>query len=346
MTLSSPRHAMGVADEPSAHPSKGYPMSRTVQEEVRHFLSDMYSVELQALTQMKDAPSLAKDEAFAGDFRRHTQETEGHAERVRRRLEQLGGSASSVKDAIMTLGGKGFLLFARAMPETPGRLAAHAYSYEAMEWAGYEALKRLAERAGDGETAALAASIQAEERAMMSRLEQDFDLAERASHPVIPPDEMPEQLRKHLAEAHAIERQSIELLERSVKITRSRELASLYGAHLDQTRRQAERLETRLHQLGGDRSMFKDAALALGGLNWSLFFAAQSDTPIKLAAFAYAVEHLEIAAYELLLRTARRAHDDQTQLLCREIIGEERAMSGQIESSFDAAVQETLEGLR
>ena len=32
----------------------------------------------------------------------------------------------------MELGGKAFLLVAKVLPETPGRLAAHAYSYEAM----------------------------------------------------------------------------------------------------------------------------------------------------------------------------------------------------------------------
>ncbi len=52
----------------------------------------------------------------------------------------------------MKLGGKGFLLFAGLQPETPGRLAAHAYSYEAMEWAGYEMLGRFAEAAGDTQT--------------------------------------------------------------------------------------------------------------------------------------------------------------------------------------------------
>ena len=45
----------------------------------------------------------------------------------------------------------------------------------------------------------------------------------------------------------------------------------------------------------------------MGGLNWGFFFQAQTDTPAKLAAFAYAYVHLKIAGYELLKRTALRA---------------------------------------
>ena len=33
----------------------------------------------------------------------------------------------------MKLGGKGFLAFAQAHPDTPGKLLAHALSYEALE---------------------------------------------------------------------------------------------------------------------------------------------------------------------------------------------------------------------
>lgn len=91
---------------------------------------------------------------------------------VRDRFEDLGGSPSKIKDGIMKLGGKGFLLFAELQPETPGRLVAHAYAYEAMEYAGYAILIYLAQQAGDLETAELARSIQSEERLMMERLEK------------------------------------------------------------------------------------------------------------------------------------------------------------------------------
>ncbi|HZW11405.1 MAG TPA: DUF892 family protein [Phycisphaerales bacterium] len=322
-------------------------MIRTPREQLAHFLSDMYSVELQALVQMERAPELAGDPAFADDFRVHRAETERHAEIVRRRLEAAGGAPSATKDAVMKLGGCAFLLFAKVMPETPGRLLAHAYSYEAMEWAGYAMLERFAMLAGDDATAAAASEIAAEERRMMERLERRFDAAERLSHEKAATgrtgrQDLHEHVRIHLAEAHALEAQSTQLLEKSGHIAGDPHLADLYREHLTETRDQARLLEARLHALGGDRSGLKDATLRLGGWNWGLFFQAQSDTPAKLAAFAYATEHLEIGAYELLRRTARRAGDLETEHLCERILAEERGMAHRLAASFDLAARATL----
>ncbi len=46
--------------------------------------------------------------------------------------------------------GQGFALFAKFQPDTPGKLVAHAYSYEHMELAAYDLLGRMAERGGPG----------------------------------------------------------------------------------------------------------------------------------------------------------------------------------------------------
>src|SRR3954453_15925591 len=152
-------------------------MSRTPNDQLGPFLSDMYSVELQALGQMASAPAIAGFPKLAEDFAVHYTETQQQAELVRGRLEAHSGKPSLMKDAIMKLGGKGFLLFARVMPETPGRLIDHAYSYEAMEWARYEMLARFAERAGDIETIQIAKTIGDQERTMMERLQPNFTWA-------------------------------------------------------------------------------------------------------------------------------------------------------------------------
>ena len=79
--------------------------------------------------------------------------------------------------------------------------------------------------------------------------------------------------------------------------------------HLAQSKEHQQLIDTRLQSYGARPSRLKDAALRLGALNWGMFFAAQPDTPAKLAGFAFAVEHLEIAGYELLKRVAVRAGD-------------------------------------
>lgn len=321
-------------------------MSRTPREQLRHFLSDMYSVELQALAQLEKAPDLAEDTAFAEDLRVHHRETQRQADLVRKRLEAHGGSPSSIKDAIMKLGGKAFLFLAKAQPETPGRLLAHAYSYEAMERAGYDMLIRMAEAAEDPETVRVALAIRDEEREMMSRLERHFDAVAELSHQDTAPEDMPAEICKHVAEAHALESESVNLLEKADNIAATDTLAATYADHAERSREHARRLDQQARRLGGETSGFKDAALAAQGTQWGLFFQAQSDTPAKLAAFAYALDHLQIGGYELLIRTARLGRDEDTARLCEELLRDEREMAQRLESVFDEAVQATLEAVR
>ena len=320
-------------------------MSRSTEQQVVHFLSDMYSVELQALAQLDSAPGIAGDPEVAAAHRQHYQETQQQADLVRDRLEACGGSPSAVKDAVMRLGGEGFLLFARVQPETPGKLVAHSYSYEAMEWAGYEMLARMAEEAGDGPTLEAAKTIGAQERTMMGRLERLFDAAEQASHSQTPPDKLEDHVRWHLAEAHALMAQNMQLMDRSERIAGGAELAQVYRREREQTQSHARLVEDRLKELGGNASMVEDAALRLGGRGWGMFFQAQSDTPAKLAAFAYALEHLLIGGSELLLRTARRAGDTQTEDLAARVLAEQRSSGDRLAAEFNSAVRTTLESL-
>lgn len=70
--------------------------------------------------------------------------------------------------------------------------------------------------------------------------------------------------------------------------------------------------------------------MGLGALSWGAFFKAQPDTPGKLAAFAYAVEHLEIAGYEQLKYVAEQADDPATVALAESILRQERDAADQI----------------
>ena len=193
-------------------------MHRTPQEQLVHFLSDMYSVEQQALAKMVSAPKSAGDPRLAEEFRQHYAETEQQAELVRERLEAHGGSPSAIKDAIMKLGGKGFLLFARMQPETPGRLVDHAYAYEAMEWAGYELLARFAQIVGDEKTVGVAKRIGAEERAMTRAPRRLFRRRRRSFALRDAPRQAHRAPQKAPGRAHAFESQAIELMKKGEKI--------------------------------------------------------------------------------------------------------------------------------
>ena len=309
--------------------------SRERGEQLVKYLADVHSIEEQALTQMRTAPEIAGDEKLAEIFREHLVETEAQERRVRELLERHDAAPSKLKDLAGKGGGLGMLLFARSQPDTPGKLTAHAFAYEHMEVAAYELLRRLAERDGDEEVAKAARAIGAEEQRMADRLAASFDVAVEASLADVAPDDLGEQLVKYLADTHAIEQQAIQLLESGPELVKDEELARLFRQHLKETRGHEELIELRLRARGASASLAKDAALRSGGLNLGAFFGAQPDTTTKLAGFAYAFEHLEIAAYELLKRVARRADDEDTVKAADLILAEERAAAEKIAATWD-----------
>jgi ferritin-like metal-binding protein YciE len=316
---------------------------RTIDEQLTKYLTDAHSIEEQALSQLRRAPDIARDEGLAAAFREHLTETEGHERRVRELIESREAAPSTVKDLMGRATGVGFALFAKLQPDTTGKLAAHAYSYEHLELAAYRLLGKVAERAGAPDVVEAGREIEAEEQAMAERIAAGFDRGVESSLSELSPSEVGEQLSKYLADAHAIEKQSIELLERGPQVAGSAALAGVLSDHLEETREHERRVSSRLEARGDSGSKLKDAALRLGALNWGAFFAAQPDTPAKLAGFAYAVEHLEIAAYELLARVADRAGDAETAELARAILQEERAAAQRVAQQFDAALDASLE---
>ena len=147
----------------------------TPAEQITKYLTDAHSIEEQALVQMERAPGMAGDAELGRIFAEHLAETREHERAVRAELERRGAEPSTVKDIAGRLGGWGMVIFARVNPDTPGKLAVHAYSYEYMELAAYELLRRIAERAGDEETAAACVEILEQERAMARFIDDNWD---------------------------------------------------------------------------------------------------------------------------------------------------------------------------
>lgn len=319
-------------------------MPDTLREQLIKHLTDVHSIEEQALVQMRRAPRMAGDPRLARIFEQHLRETESHEQRVRERLGALGTEPSKVKDAAGKAGGIGMVWFAKLNPDTPGKLVAHAYSYEHMELAAYELLERVAERAGDAETAVMAREIAAEEGAMADRLAEQFDLVVELSLRGLQPDEIGEQLDKYIADAHAIENQAVALLEGGKRIAGDEELSQLFEDHLAETRGHKKLLEERLEARGATTSRLQDLALRAGGLGIGGFFAVQPDTPGKLAGFSFAFEHIEAGSYELLRRVAERAGDAETARAAESILTEERSMADRVRRHFDEAMDSALAG--
>lgn len=315
---------------------------RTPAEQLTKYLTDVHSIEVQALAQMKAAPDLAGDERLAAAFREHLDETAEQQRRVEQALDARGEDPAKLKEIAGRVGGWAMVAFAKLNPDTPGKLTAHAFSYEHMELAAYELLARAAERAGEPAVVEMAKSIGAQERAMAERLAANFDAAVQASLREKGADDIEAELVSYLTDAHAIEAQAIQLLGAGPAIAGFEALAEVLRRHLEETREQQRLVGERLSAHGESRSLLQNAAMRFQALNIGGFFAAQPDTPPKLAGFAYAFEHLEIAGYELMSRVAARAGDDETVAVAQRIAAEERAAAERIAATWDEAIDTAL----
>jgi ferritin-like metal-binding protein YciE len=150
-------------------------MATTVQGKLIGYLHDAHAMEQGVLRMLDGMIAQTRDAEVLTQLRIHRQQTERHERLLRERLEALGSSPSAVHDvtAITAAWMKGFMDMMRS--DKPGKNARDAYVTEHVEIAAYALLERLAERAGDLETARLARDLGADERDMADWIENHWD---------------------------------------------------------------------------------------------------------------------------------------------------------------------------
>jgi ferritin-like metal-binding protein YciE len=151
-----------------------------------------------------------------------------------------------------------------------------------------------------------------------------------------------EQLTKYLTDAHSIEVQAIAQLERAPDIAGDLEISRILADHLAETEDQELLVRARLDARGAKPAVVKDVAGRAGGWGMILFARMNPDTPGKLTMHAFAYEHMELAAYELIRRIADRAGDAAVSQMASRIGEQERAMADRLGMQWDRAVEASL----
>lgn len=150
-------------------------MASEARDQLVKYLKDAYAMEQQSKQTLEAAVKVAGDPSIAATYRGHLGETEEQISMIGERLDAYGESPSKLKDMAGKAGALGLGAATAAAPDTPGKLAAIAYGYESFEVASYELLRRLAERAGDGETVEVADRILSQERSAVEKISWSFD---------------------------------------------------------------------------------------------------------------------------------------------------------------------------
>jgi ferritin-like metal-binding protein YciE len=308
------------------------------------YLTDAHCIEMQALAQLRLAPRVAGSAILRRTFAEHTTETESHERLVRELLTGRDAKPSQPKDLAGVVGGWGMILFARLNSDSSGKLVAHAFSYEHMELAAYELLRRFAERAGDGEVAETAALIATQERGMAERLRDRWREAAEVSLREKNSPASAREIAKYLRDACALEAQSLQLLRGAIAIARTPALEEALREQESQALEHRRSLDGRLAELSSGPSRLQDGALRGGAVGLLGFFFAQPDTTVKIAGFAYALGAMKQAGYGLLAAVAHCAEDRLTADLAERFVVEQGTAGERLMGTWDAVVDTQLNG--
>ncbi len=131
-----------------------------------------------------------------------------------------------------------------------------------------------------------------------------------------------------LKNAHALEKQAIQLMERQVeRIESYPEIEQLLRGHIRETEGQIQRLDEILHSFGEDRSLLKDLATQITGNLGAIAHSVMPDEILKNHFANHAFENFEIASYESLIAMAEATGHSQHVSSLRATLGEEEKMA-------------------
>jgi len=155
-------------------------------------------------------------------------------------------------------------------------------------------------------------------------------------------DKLQQKLVDYVQDAHAMEQNVSTMLTSMISTTDDPEIKQMLEHHKHQTAEHERKLRERLDAMGAGTSTAK----AVGGLGAALFKGvgdlARTDKPGKNARDGFMTEHMEIAAYELLERLAKKAGDTETAEVARQNRADEREMAKKIDSNWDRFLELTL----
>ncbi len=146
-----------------------------------------------------------------------------------------------------------------------------------------------------------------------------------------------------LNDAHAMEQGIVEALEAQLTLAEDHPMVKQgIQRHLEATKEHAESVKGCLEQLGESPSKLKTGMAEVGEKVRGMVMGAAEDKLVKAALNDYATEHMEIAAYQLLERVAKRAGDEETAEVARLNRADEEAMARKLDEHWDLFAAQSL----
>lgn len=146
-----------------------------------------------------------------------------------------------------------------------------------------------------------------------------------------------------LQNAHALEKQALELMSRQVeRFEHYPEMSQLLKTHIRETEGQIGRLDEMLHTFGEDRSLLKDMATQIMGNMAAMAHMPMADEVLKNTFANHAFENFEIASYTSLITMAEAAGHAQFIPALQETLREEERMARMVFDQITPITQRYL----
>jgi ferritin-like metal-binding protein YciE len=149
-------------------------VSQLKEQLIKH-IDEAYAMEQNVARMLDGMISTTDDPEILDALEHHKMETQGHADRMKARLEAHDATPSGVKQVGGIVAALAKMPMDMVRGEKAGRNARDGFATEHMEIASYELLKRIAEKAGDEQTARVADEIIAQEKAMADTIAENWD---------------------------------------------------------------------------------------------------------------------------------------------------------------------------
>jgi ferritin-like metal-binding protein YciE len=147
-----------------------------------------------------------------------------------------------------------------------------------------------------------------------------------------------------LRNAHALEQQAIELMQRQVeRYERYPEMTQRLEQHIRETEQQAARLEELMHGMGTDRSVIKDWVTSIMGNLAAIGHSIMPDEILKNTFANHAFENFEIASYTSLIAMAEATGNAGHVPTLRQSLNEEERMATWIRENTPAITLKYLQ---
>lgn len=318
-------------------------MAESAQEHLLNHLRDVHALELHATRQLERA-TRRRDEQTASLYQEHLDQSRQHEEKVKELVENRGHAPSPLEDKTLRGGSIGLRQLADIPLDTPVKLAMNLFALTHLQIAAHELLLEIARAADDEDAARVAEEILEQERACAEHLEGAFDHAVELLVDDASEDDL---LMAHLGDVHALELQSAQVLRTAAEaVCEDEQVRAPYCEHLEQTERHEQVIADRLDAREAKPSAVKDLHFSAAKSGLHDLAADPPDAQVKIAMNVFCLEHLEIAAYEVLSRLAERAGDEETAEAAQKIAEEERQAAQKVREGFSRTVELMLESER